>query len=116
MSDADDQQSGQQAEDAGETRDVLVYTTEWCGDSRRAVSFLDEHEIAYRAIDIDEDEDAANAVEALNGGYRSTPTILINGEHVATEPRIDELAKLFGIKLAKAGKANRPSWLRRHER
>ena len=98
MSSADDQQ--------GEARDVLVYTTEWCGDSRRAVSFLDEHQIAYRAIDIDEDEEAAKAVEALNGGYRSTPTILINGEHVATEPRIDELAKLFGIKLAKAGKAN----------
>ena len=106
MSNTADPQGGQPAEDAGAPRDVLVYTTEWCGDSRRAVSFLDKHEIPYRAIDIDEDEEAAKAVEALNGGYRSTPTILINGEHVATEPRIDELAKLFGIKLAKAGKAN----------
>ncbi len=93
-------------------RDVLVYTTEWCGDSRRAVRFLDEHEIPYRSIDIDEDENAAKVVEGLNRGYRSTPTILIDGEHVATEPRIDELAKLFGVELPKT-RVNGPSWLRR---
>lgn len=109
MSNAADQQGNQPAEDAGagEARDVLIYTTEWCGDSRRAVEFLNEHQIPYRAIDIDEDEAAAKAVEALNRGYRSTPTILINGEHVATEPRIDELAKLFNIKLPKAGNRER---------
>ena len=93
-------------------RDVLVYTTEWCGDSRRAVRFLDEHQIPYRSIDIDEDEAAAQIVERLNRGYRSTPTILIDGEHVATEPRIDELAKLFNIKLSKP-QAAPPTWLRR---
>ena len=112
MSNADDQQSGQPTEDAGAPRDVLIYTTEWCGDSRRAVKFLNEHQIPYRAIDIDEDEAAAKAVEALNRGYRSTPTILINGEHVATEPRIDELAKLFNIKLPKANNPDRPTRLR----
>lgn len=110
MSEAADQQSSQ--EDAAAPRDVLIYTTEWCGDSRRAVNFLDQHQIPYRAIDIDEDEDAAKTVETLNRGYRSTPTILINGEHVATEPRIDELAKLFNIKLQKP-KVERPTWLRR---
>ncbi len=81
-------------------RDVLMYTTEWCGDSRRAVRFLDEHGIAYRSVDIDEDEEAARAVEALNRGNRSTPTILINGEHVATEPSRAELAALFGVELS----------------
>lgn len=93
-------------------RDVLVYTTEWCGDSRRAVRFLDEHGIAYRNVDIDEDEDAARAVEALNRGYRSTPTILIDGEHVATEPSRAELAALFGVELSEEP-GRGPDWLRR---
>ena len=101
-------------DDAGDLqgRDVLVYTTEWCGDSRRAVRFLDEHGISYRSIDIDEDEDAARAVEALNRGNRSTPTILIDGAHVATEPSRAELAELFGVELEdEPGRG--PSWLRR---
>ena len=96
--------------------DVLIYTTEWCGDSRRAVRFLNEHNIPYRSIDIDEDEDAAKIVESLNRGYRSTPTILINGEHAATEPGNAELAQLFGIELPEQPKLSRPSWLRRRDR
>lgn len=96
--------------------DVLIYTTEWCGDSRRAVRFLDQYNIPYRSIDIDQDEEAAKIVERLNRGYRSTPTILINGEHAATEPGNAELAQLFGIELPEQPGLSRPSWLRRRDR
>ena len=78
-------------------REVVVYKADWCSDSRRAVSWLTEHEIPFEAIDIDEDEGASERVMELNGGNRSTPTILIDGEHVATEPSRGELAALFGI-------------------
>ena len=77
-------------------RDVLLYINVWCGDCRRAVRFLDEHEIGYRTIDIDQDAEAARTVESLNRGNRSTPTILVNGEHVATEPSRAQLAEIFG--------------------
>ena len=78
-------------------RDVLLYVSPWCGDCRRAVDFLDQHEIAYRTIDITQDEDAALIVESLNRGYRSTPTILIDDHHVATEPSRARLAQIFEL-------------------
>ena len=78
-------------------RDVLLYISPWCGDCRRAVDFLDQHEIRYRSIDITVDEDAALVVESFNRGYRSTPTILIDGMHVATEPSRAQLAALFDV-------------------
>ncbi len=84
-------------DNADAERDVLLYINVWCGDCRRAVRFLDEHEIAYRTIDIDEDAGAARLVQSLNRGHRSTPTILVDGEHVATEPSRAELARIFEV-------------------
>lgn len=78
-------------------RDVLLYISPWCGDCRRAINFLDGFEIGYRTIDITQNEDAALIVESLNRGYRSTPTILIDGEHVATEPSRAQLATIFNV-------------------
>ena len=84
-------------EPTGADRDVLLYITAWCGDCRRAVRFLDEHEIPYRSIDIEQNAEAVRVVESLNQGSRSVPTILVDGEHVATEPSQAELANIFGI-------------------
>ena len=98
-------------------RDVLVYLTVWCGDCRRAVRFLDEYEIPYRTIDIDQDREAARMVESLNRGSRSTPTILIDGEHVATEPSRSELASIFNIgDSEETGGSNSPLNLLRRRR
>ena len=87
----------------GAEQDVLLYITAWCGDCRRAVNFLDRHEIAYRTIDIEQDPSAVQIVEALNRGSRSVPTVLVDGEHVATEPSSAELASIFGVENASAG-------------
>ena len=81
-------------------RDVLLYVNAWCGDCRRAINFLDEYAIPYRTIDLDDQPEAADIVEALNRGSRSVPTILVDGEHVATEPSRAELASIFGIEEA----------------
>ena len=85
-------------EPTGADRDVLLYITAWCGDCRRAVNFLDEHEIPYRSVDIEQSDEAVQVVESLNRGSRSVPTIVVDGEHVATEPSRAELASIFGIK------------------
>ena len=79
-------------------QDVLLYINAWCGDCHRAVRFLDEHKIPYRTIDLDDHPEAADIVTALNQGSRSVPTILVDGQHVATEPSQAELATIFGIK------------------
>ncbi|MCY3734585.1 MAG: glutaredoxin family protein [Chloroflexi bacterium] len=84
-------------------RDVLLYINAWCGDCRRAIRFLDEYEIPYRTIDLDDEPEAAEIVQALNRGSRSVPTILVDGVHVATEPSRGELANIFGIKEEVSG-------------
>lgn len=61
-----------------------------------ALHWLDEAGVAYRQIDIDEDEAAAQRVMSLNRGNRSVPTILVDGEHMLTEPSTAELASTFG--------------------
>ncbi|MCY3567667.1 MAG: glutaredoxin family protein [Chloroflexi bacterium] len=84
-------------------RDVLLYVNAWCGDCRRAIRFLDEFEIPYRTIDLDDQPEAAEVVMSLNRGSRSVPTILVDGEHVATEPSRAELAAIFGVKEEVSG-------------
>lgn len=84
-------------------RDVLLYVNAWCGDCRRAIRFLDEYEIPYRTIDLDDQPEAAEIVQALNRGSRSVPTILVDGVHVATEPSRAELASIFGIREEVSG-------------
>ena len=93
-------------------RDVLLYVNAWCGDCRRAIRFLDEHEIPHRTIDLDEQPDAVEIVEALNRGHRSVPTILIDGEHVATEPSRAELASIFEIEEDASGSGVLARWRR----
>ena len=81
-------------------RDILLYINTWCGDCRRAVRFLDEYEIPYRTVDLDEHPEAVEVVQSFNRGQRSVPTILIDGEYVATEPSRAELARIFGVEEA----------------
>jgi mycoredoxin len=74
---------------------VTIYTRPWCGSVMRVKRWLDNRGIEYIEIDISRDQEAARYVEELNGGYRSVPTLLIDGNHVATEPSTAELEKLF---------------------
>jgi hypothetical protein len=48
-------------------------------------------------IDVDSDEDAAQRVQAWNGGYLSTPTLDIAGR-IVTEPSDWELAQILGLR------------------
>ena len=75
---------------------VRVYVTSWCGSCRSALQFLEDRSIPYETVDIDEDEAGAALVMRLNGGNRSVPTLLVDGEHVLTEPSRAELAAQFG--------------------
>ncbi len=81
---------------------ITIYVRPWCGATMRAKRWLDSRGIPYTEIDITIDPDAARTVEALNGGFQSVPTLLLDGEHVATEPDSAELERLFGS-LSNAG-------------
>ena len=74
-----------------------MYTTTWCGDCRMAKSTLDRAGIDYQEIDIDDDPSAAETVLAINGGYRSVPTILLPDGRVLVEPSRQALLSAIGV-------------------
>jgi mycoredoxin len=56
-----------------------------------ARSVLDAQQVDYNWVDINSDPEAADQVMALNGGYRSVPTILFPDGRVLVEPSRGEL-------------------------
>jgi mycoredoxin len=79
-----------------ETRpQIALYVRPWCGSVMRVKRWLDNRGIPFTEIDITKDADAARYVEEVNDGHQSVPTILIDGVHVATEPRQAELGQVF---------------------
>jgi mycoredoxin len=79
------------------TENIILYGTTWCGDSRRAKRFLDDNNILYKWVDIDQDKPARQIVEGINRGNRSVPTIVFPDGSTLTEPSIIVLAEKLGI-------------------
>ena len=74
---------------------IKMYVTTWCGDCRMARRWFDSHGIPYEYINIEEDEQAAEFVSQVNGGYHSVPTIVFPDGSVLVEPTPRELATKF---------------------
>jgi mycoredoxin len=74
---------------------VTLYTRPWCGGVMRVKRWLEQKGIPFLEIDISKDPESARLVEEMNNGYQSVPTILIDGQYVATEPSTSELERLF---------------------
>jgi mycoredoxin len=78
-------------------KEILVYGTSWCGDTKRACRFLDDHSIEYHFIDIDQDKNGEKIVREINEGSRSVPTIIFKDGSILVEPNEQMLAKKIGI-------------------
>jgi len=69
-----------------------MYARPDCEDSELARNRLRELGIPFIEINIDEDETAAQYVERLNRGFRSTPTIVFGDEaFYIVEPTVEQL-------------------------
>ncbi len=77
---------------ASTSGEVIVYSTAWCGDCRRARRVIAEAGLTYREIDIEQNAEAARLVECLNDGLRSVPTILLPDGRTLVEPTNAALA------------------------
>jgi mycoredoxin len=53
--------------------------------------------VDYHEIDIDNDASAAETVLAINGGYRSVPTIVLQDGRVLVEPSRAQLLRALGL-------------------
>jgi len=58
---------------------LVIYSTTWCPDCRRAKNFLRDRGVPFREVNIEEDPDAEDLVLRVNHGKRKVPTIQ-NGE------------------------------------
>lgn len=76
----------------GQPLPIRMYARPDCEDSERARNRLQELGIPFIEINIDEDETAAQYVERLNRGFRSTPTIVFGDEvFYVVEPTVEQL-------------------------
>jgi glutaredoxin-like protein len=74
---------------------IIVYATDWCSDCRRAKRFLDQHNIPYRWVNIDQDKEAEQLVIKTNQGMRSVPTICCSDGTILVEPSDQQLVQQF---------------------
>ena len=63
-----------------ETETLVMYTTSWCGDCAVTKKALSKLEVRYLEVNIEQDPDAAAYVMQVNGGRRSVPTLVYNGD------------------------------------
>lgn len=90
-----DSSTARSVPDAGSSGEVVVYSTTWCPDCRRAKRVFASMGVPYREINIETHPDGARIVQALNSGMKSVPTIIFPDGSVLVEPSARELeAKL----------------------
>ena len=78
--------SVQEGKSGRKMAEVIVYSTGWCCDCRRAKQFLRERKILFREVNIDESPDAEELVLRANNGRRKVPTLEIDGLFFAASP------------------------------
>ena len=69
---------------------VMVYGANWCGDTKHTRAFLDDLDVDYDYINIEEDERAARWVREQNDGRERKPTVKLGGR-VLSVPDDDTL-------------------------
>lgn len=77
--------------------EIVVYSTVWCPDCKRAKQFFGEQRIAYQNVDIEQDEKALAFVEKINDGMRIIPTIIFPDGEILIEPSNAQLAGKLGL-------------------
>ena len=68
-----------------------MYTTPWCGYCFRLKGQLDREGIAFEMVDIEQQPDAADIVEAANGGNQTVPTLVYADGTSHTNPSVAQV-------------------------
>ncbi len=70
---------------------IVMYSTTWCGNCKRAKKFLTKQNVPYIDVDIEDDEKGREFVMKVNDGARVVPTIFFPDGEVLVEPSTREL-------------------------
>ncbi len=76
---------------------IVIYSTVWCPDCKRAKKFFGEQRIPYVNVDIEQDAGAMAFVEQVNQGKRIIPTLVFPDGSILVEPSDAQLADKFGL-------------------
>ena len=81
--------------------ELVLYSANWCRDCREAKRFLQQHNIPYKEIDIENTPGAADEL-IRNVGKRAIPQFVIDGKWIQPyKPGRgflhDEMSALFGV-------------------
>lgn len=81
-------QTSDKPTDAANTtqQEIVMFTTTWCSDCRRAKRVFAALHVPYREVDIEKHAEAADLVARINHGARSVPTIVFPDGTVLVEP------------------------------
>jgi mycoredoxin len=74
---------------------LVVYSSSWCPDCRRAKRVVEEAEVAFSEIDVDRDPQAEAAILLRSGGRRVVPTLCFGDRLWAFNPDPPLLRKLL---------------------
>lgn len=74
-------------------KEIVIYGASWCPDAKRARRFLDEHDLSYKWIDIDESPEAEAFVRKTNGGEIVIPVIVFEDDSILIEPSNRQLTE-----------------------
>lgn len=82
------------------SKEITMYSAEWCGDCRRSKRLLAELGVEYTLVDVKSDASAAAKVVEINGGAKSIPVIVFSdGTHLTEPSDIALKAKLESLKI-----------------
>lgn len=85
-----------------EQQSVKFYGAMWCGDTRRARSWMDKFKVSYEWVDVDKDKTAEELVKSLNNGFRSIPTLVFPDGSKLVEPstkKLEDHVRALGLPI-----------------
>jgi len=76
-------------------KEIIMYGTAWCKDTRRSKLYFRKQKVEYTYIDLDDYTEDEDKVREVNNGNRSVPTIFFPDGDIFIEPSNDELKDKF---------------------
>ena len=61
------------------SRTVTMYSTTWCGYCRRLKRQMEDAGIPFQEVDLDDDPSHDDRIIAATGGFRTVPTLEVEG-------------------------------------
>jgi mycoredoxin len=68
-----------------------MYTTPWCGYCVRLKGQLDREGIEFDIVDIEQQPEAVDIVQAANGGNQTVPTLVYTDGTSHTNPSVAQI-------------------------